>query len=40
MGYNNSSIDYELRVIDFLLTAGRITREEARYLRGYLESIV
>ena len=40
MGYGTQSIPHELEVIDFLLHAGKINREEARYLRDYVESLV
>ena len=40
MGYHTDSIKHELKIIDFLLGNGKISSEEASYLRGYLQTLV
>lgn len=39
MGYTNTAVNYELKVINFLLGSGKITSEEASYLRRYIKDI-
>jgi len=37
--YNHEQARNDLEVIDWLLTAGAITKEDARYMRNYVQNL-
>jgi hypothetical protein len=39
MAYEENDVRYDLEVIDWLLTSGNITEDDARFMRHYLESL-